>query len=98
MKHYADNFAHDHLPSPDLQPDYVFLDLPQFNRPEMLNCVEALLDKHIKEGRGNNICIRTFETTWTYQNLYEKANPQTKSSVVKSINALSLLLLSSGDS
>ncbi len=44
MKHYDDNFAHDHLPSPDLQPDYVFLDAPQFNRPEMLNCVHRLLD------------------------------------------------------
>jgi 2-aminobenzoate-CoA ligase len=74
MKHYTDNFAHDNLPSPDLQPDYVFLDLPQFNQPEMLNCVDKLLDNHIKEGRGNNPCIRTFETTWTYNDLYEKAN------------------------
>ncbi|QBZ98734.1 AMP-binding protein [Flavobacterium sangjuense] len=74
MKHYADNFAHEHLPSPDLQPDYVFLDLPQFNRPEMMNCVDKLLDNHIKEGHGNNPCIRTFETTWTYNDLYEKAN------------------------
>jgi len=74
MKHYEDNFAHDSLPSPDLQPDYTFLNLPQFQRTEMLNCVEHLLDNHIKEGRGNNICIRTFEGNWTYQDLYEKAN------------------------
>ena len=74
MKHYEDNFAHDSLPSLVFQPDYVFLDLPQFKRPEMLNCVEQLLDNHIKEGRGNSICIRTFESTWTYQDLYEKAN------------------------
>ena len=74
MKHYQDNFAHDNLPSLDLQPDYVFLDLPQFNRPEMLNCVDKLLDNHIKENRGNNPCIQTFEATWSYQYLYEKAN------------------------
>ncbi len=74
MKHYTDNFAHEHLPSLDLQPDYLFLDLPQFNRPVMLNCVGKLLDNHIKEGRGNNPSLRTFETTWTYQDLYEKAN------------------------
>jgi 2-aminobenzoate-CoA ligase len=74
MKHYADNFAHKHLPNSDLQPDYLFWDLPQFNRPEMLNCADKLLDNHVKEGRGNNPCIRTFETTWTYQDLYEKAN------------------------
>jgi len=73
MKHYQDNFAHDNLPSLDF-PDYVFLDLPQFNRPEMLNCVEKLLDNYIKEDRGNNPCIRTFDATWSYQDLYEKAN------------------------
>jgi 2-aminobenzoate-CoA ligase len=74
MKHYEDNFAHNSLPSLDLQPEYHFTDLPQFQHPEMLNCVDKLLDNHIKEGRGNNICIRTFEETWTYQDLYEKAN------------------------
>ncbi len=74
MKHYEDNFAHDSLPNLDLQPDYVFLDLPQFQRPEMLNCVEQLLDNHINQGRGDTICIRTFEETWTYQDLYNKAN------------------------
>jgi len=73
MKYYQDNFAHDNLPSLDF-PDYVFLDLPQFNRPEMLNCVEKLLDNYIKEDRGNNPCIRTFDATWSYQDLYEKAN------------------------
>ncbi|MGL2967137.1 AMP-binding protein [Flavobacterium sp. XGLA_31] len=74
MKHYEDNFAHDHLPGLDLQPDYKFLDLPQFNRPEMLNCVHRLLDYHVENGKGNAVCIRTFETTWTYNDLYEKAN------------------------
>ena len=74
MKHYEDNFAHINLPNLELQPNYTFLDLPQFNRPEMINCVEKLLDNHIAEGRGNNVCIRTFEETWTYQDLYEKAN------------------------
>ena len=73
MKHYEDNFAHDHLPSLDLQPDYIF-DLPQFQQPEMLNCVARLLDFHIESGHGNAICLRTFDTTWTYQQLFEKAN------------------------
>ncbi|WP_395054407.1 AMP-binding protein [Flavobacterium sp.] len=74
MKNYQDNFAHDNLPNQDLHPDCAFLDLQQFQHPEMLNCVEKLLDNHIKEGRGNNICIRTFTETWTYQDLFEKAN------------------------
>jgi 2-aminobenzoate-CoA ligase len=70
MKHYKDNFAHNLLPIIDLQPNY-FQGLYDI---EMLNCVDKLLDNHIKEGRGNTICIRTFEATWTYQDLYEKAN------------------------
>ncbi|MEO8233848.1 MAG: AMP-binding protein [Flavobacterium sp.] len=74
MKHYEDNFAHINLPNLELQPEYKFLDLPQFNRPEMLNCVEKLLDNHIAAGRGNNTCIQTFEETWTYNDLYEKSN------------------------
>lgn len=74
MKHYEDHFAHHHLPSADLQAEYLYLDLPQFSRPEMLNCVDRLLDQHIREGRGSSVCLRTFESTWTYQDLYDKAN------------------------
>lgn len=73
MKHYDDNFAHDYLPSFELQPNYIH-NLPEFQQPEMLNCVERLLDYHVHSGNGNAICLRTFETTWTYQELYEKAN------------------------
>ena len=73
MRHYEDNFAHNHLPSDDLQPDYI-LDHPDFQFPENLNCVDRLLDDHIKHGRSNFIAVRTFESTWTYQDLYEKAN------------------------
>ena len=74
MKHYDDNFAQDNLPNQDFHPEYSFLDLPQFQHPEMLNCVEKLLDSHIYEGRGSNVCIKTFTETWTYQDLFEKAN------------------------
>ena len=70
MKHYHDNFAHDFLPNQALQPFY----FKGKYEDEMLNCVDKLLDSHIREGRGNNICIRTFEETWTYQDLFEKAN------------------------
>ncbi|WP_339839514.1 AMP-binding protein, partial [uncultured Flavobacterium sp.] len=73
MKHYTDNFAQDNLPSIDLQPDYL-CNLPQFHHPEMLNCVERLLDNHIQNGDGDAVCIRTFEETWTYKDLFEKAN------------------------
>lgn len=73
MNHYHDNFAHDKLPALKLQPEYLF-DHPDFEFPENLNCVAPLLDIHIKEGRGNQIAIRTFDSVWTYQDLYDKAN------------------------
>lgn len=73
MKHYEDNFAHDSLPHVALQPDYIYPG-PEFQQPELLNCIERLLDYHIDKGDGNSVCLRTFETTWTYQDLYDKAN------------------------
>lgn len=73
MKHYEDNFAHDHLPHSSLQAE-CFTGHPDFEFPEDLNCVERLLDRHIAEGNGDRIAIRTFENTWTFNDLYEKAN------------------------
>lgn len=73
MKHYADNFANDHLPPTELQPDYI-LAHSDFQFPEHLNCVDRLLDDHIAHGRGNAVAIRTFTETWTYQDLYDKSN------------------------
>lgn len=73
MKHYEDNFAHDSLPPLELQPDYL-LNLPQFQHTDALNCVERLLDYHIQTGNGQAICLRTFDNSWTYQELYEKSN------------------------
>jgi 2-aminobenzoate-CoA ligase len=73
MKHYEDNFAHDHLPHSSLQAE-CFTGHPDFEFPENLNCVERLLDRHIDEGNGDRIAIRTFENTWTFNELYERAN------------------------
>lgn len=73
MKHYEDNFAHDHLPKQSLQAE-CFTGHPDFEFPEDLNCVEKLLDRHIAEGNGDRIAIRTFEISWTFSDLYEKAN------------------------
>lgn len=73
MKHYVDNFAHDYLPHANLQPEYLYPSAV-FEHPEMLNCVDKLLDNHIKAGNGDRIALRNFDVVWTYQDLYEKAN------------------------
>ncbi|VXB90274.1 2-aminobenzoate-CoA ligase [Flavobacterium sp. 9AF] len=69
-----DKFTYNHLPTTDLQSDYQFLDLPQFQHPEQLNCAYRLLDFHIENGNGDAICIQTFDEKWTYKQLKEKSN------------------------
>ncbi len=69
-----DLFAAYNLPEAALQPDYIFLDLPQFKRPEYLNCVERLLDMHCEKGHADAVCLRTATETWTYGDLMRKAN------------------------
>ncbi|KAF2518612.1 AMP-binding protein [Flavobacterium salilacus subsp. salilacus] len=73
MKHYEDNFAHDHLPHPLLHAE-CFTGHSDFEFPEDLNCAAYLLDRHIAEGNGDKVAIRTFDMEWTYNDLYEKAN------------------------
>jgi len=69
-----DLFAAYNLPDAALQPDYIFLDLPQFKRPERLNCVERLLDIHCEKGHGDAVCLRTATESWSYNDLLRKAN------------------------
>ena len=73
MKQYKDQFADIHLPDKQFQPDYIY-NHPDFELDTSLNCVERLLDNHIKEGRGNYVAIRTLNESWTYQDLYNKSN------------------------
>ena len=73
MKHYEDNFVHDHLPQASLMAE-CFTGHTDFEFPQDLNCVERLLDRHIADGNGDREAIRTDETIWTYSYLYEKAN------------------------
>lgn len=69
-----DNFVTYHLPDLEFQPQYPFLDLPQFQHPDDLNCVTKLLDEHYKNGFGNHKCLITDSSVWTYQDVLEKSN------------------------
>ena len=73
MKKYSDNFAERHMPHPDLQPDYL-CEHTDFDFSDLNNCVDRLLDIHIREGRGTTTAIQTFDSKWTFQELYEKSN------------------------
>ena len=73
MKKYSDNFAERHMPHPDLQPDYL-CEHTDFDFSDLNNCVDRLLDIHIREGRGTTTAIQTFDSKWKFQELYEKSN------------------------
>ena len=74
---HADTFTRDRLPPKDQWPVFVF-DRPEVQYPEQLNCVQALLDGHVAQGRGDRMAVRGVDATgpmgWTYAQLQTKVN------------------------
>ncbi len=70
---HTDTFARDNLPPKAQQPDFLFT-LPELQFPQQLNCATELLDRHVREGRGQRLCVRGPNDSWTYQDLWERAN------------------------
>jgi 2-aminobenzoate-CoA ligase len=70
---HVDTFARDHLPPVDLWPDLVF-DLPALQYPARLNCVAALLDRHVAAGHGNRVAVVGDTVTWTYAELLRRVD------------------------
>ena len=70
---HTDTFARDNLPPAEQQPDYRF-DLPALQFPAQLNCADALLDRPVREGRGERLCIQAAGVRWTYADLQARAN------------------------
>ncbi|MFN3688773.1 benzoate-CoA ligase family protein [Salinarimonas sp.] len=70
---HIDTFARDNLPPQSQWPDFLFA-RPELVYPDRLNCVDAFLDSHVREGRGERIAILTPEETLTYAQLAERVN------------------------
>jgi 2-aminobenzoate-CoA ligase len=70
---HIDTFARDRLPPADEQPQYLF-DLPSLQFPAQLNCATELLDKAVREGRGERLCIQAPGVRWSYAELQRQAN------------------------
>jgi 2-aminobenzoate-CoA ligase len=70
---HVDTFAADHLPPRDRWPDMIFT-LPELQYPEYVNCVDRLLDRHVREGNGRRRCIVAPGTVWTYDDLLRASN------------------------
>ncbi len=72
MTAHLDLFVRNHLPPPELQPD--FINLEAFSYPEILNCSDPLLDDAVKEGHGDRTAVIMDEGEWTYSDLQKEAN------------------------
>jgi 2-aminobenzoate-CoA ligase len=71
---HVDTFARDRLPKREAQPEFRF-DLPELKFPERLNCATELLDRHVKEGRGDRRCVSApGGPSWTYAELQKQAD------------------------
>ena len=70
---HIDTFARDHLPPPEALPQLLFT-LPTLQFPAQLNCASELLDRHVREGRGQRLCIQAPGVRWSYAELQRQAN------------------------
>lgn len=70
---HVDTFARDHLPPPELLPEFVF-DLPELQFPATLNCADELLDRWVAKGHGDRPCLLGNGVRWTYAELQAQAN------------------------
>ncbi len=71
---HVDSFARDHLPPRDQWPELVF-DLPRLRYPERLNIAAELLERAVREGRGERLAVLSPEgVRWTYAELDARAS------------------------
>jgi len=70
---HIDTFTRDNLPPADQWPVFV-RSIPELEFGATLNCVDPLLDRHVREGRGDNLAIRSPDGSQTYAELQALAN------------------------
>jgi 2-aminobenzoate-CoA ligase len=78
---HTDTFARDRLPPQDQLPVFM-ADRPELDYPDVLNCAVELVDRHVREGRGERIALHGVsdfnkgggDFSWTYAQLQDKSN------------------------
>lgn len=69
----VDRFVVERLPPPEWQPEFLF-ELPELHYPERLNCADPLLDRWVAQGEGDRVALCAPGQTWTYRQLWGRAN------------------------
>jgi 2-aminobenzoate-CoA ligase len=70
---HQDTFCRDHLPPPELCPEFDYTGVPELAYPERMNCAVELLDKMAAQ-YGDRTVFHHAAGNWTYQRLLETAN------------------------
>ncbi len=71
---HIDSFPRDNLPPPEQWPELIF-PLPELHYPQRLNCADAFIDRHFREGHGDRLAIRGADgLAWTYADLAAVVN------------------------
>lgn len=63
----------EYLPSEESRPDFVH-PVPEVHYPQSINVATELVDRHVEEGRGDNVALRFEDRTITYTELRERVN------------------------
>jgi 2-aminobenzoate-CoA ligase len=72
---YQDTFASDRLPPADMLPEFDFTGTPELAAyADYMNVATELLDNAIPRGFGENDVVHLRDTTWTYNELLDRAN------------------------
>ncbi|WP_369335040.1 acyl-CoA synthetase [Halorubrum sp. F4] len=67
------NVPTEYLPDESDSPDYVY-PIPEAHYPKHVNTTDQLVDRHVREGRGDNVAVHFEDETITYEELQERVN------------------------
>ena len=70
---HVDTFARQHLPPPELWPEFIFT-RPELHYPPRLNCVSYFLDRWVEQGHGDAPCVISPAVSYTYRELQALVN------------------------
>jgi len=68
-----DGITEGYLPDESNTPDYIH-SVPEAHYPKQINVADELVDRHVREGRGDNVAVYFEDWTLTYEELQQKVN------------------------